>query len=430
MLKKTRLKQSILVLVWLISISARTLTLEDAERIALEENKELNALIELSNASFERAQEIVSRYMPHATFQGAYYKSEEKITLLPGFPPQDNFWTTGFQFSQLIISKKLYHEIKSGKFDYEAMKYEVENFKNDLLYQVRIAYWEAVLNKEDIRIQEENIALLQESLSQEVKKEAAGKSAVYQVTQSKVAVANSRSSYYTSLRDYRRSINNLKQSLGVDPNIEIEVADDTVNLGYLPDYFVQDPCYWQIQAHENNPNLKRQAYDVYSHNELKKSHEGEYLPEISTLASYQQQFIPATKFTNQNYSWVGGFYLYWNLFDGFGRESRIRQELYKERSSAYRYQQIANNLSLEVLNQLSEADESLAIMRSSKESLALSELALKQALDRLKAGKITSLEYRDSALAHLRARQTYERSAFNVLRTYYQLKRISGQDVE
>lgn len=430
MLKKIKICFFFLSFFWLISISAKTITLEDAERIALEENKELNALIELSNASFERAQEIVSRYMPQATFQGAYYKSEEKIALLPGFPPQDNFWTTGFQFSQLILSKKLYHEIKSGKFDYEAMKYEVENFKNDLLYQVRVAYWEAVLNKEDIRIQEENIKLLQESLAQEEMKEAAGKSAIYQVTQSKVAVANSRSSYFTAQRDYRRSLNNLKQTLGIDPNSEIEVADEAIKLGHLENYFIQDPCYWQNEAYENNPNLKRQAYEVYSHNELKKSHQGEYLPEISTLASYQQQFIPATKFTNQNYTWVGGFYLYWNLFDGFGRESRIRQEIYRERSSAYRYQQIADNLSLEVLNQLSEAEESFAIMQSSKESLALSELALKQALDRLKAGKITSLEYRDSALAHLRARQTYERSAFNVLRTYYQLKRISGKDVE
>ncbi len=409
---------------------ARVVSLEEAECIALNENKELNALIELSNASFERAQEIVARYLPQATFQGAYYKSEEKIQLLPGFPAQDNFWTTGFQFSQLILSKKLYHEIKSGKFDYEAMRYEVENFKNDLLYQVRVAYWEAVLNKEDIHIQEENIALLQESLSQEELKEAAGKSSIYQVTQSKVAVANSRSSYFTALRDYRRSINHLKEVLGVDPNTEIEVKDDSIQLGSLSDYFVQDPCYWQKEAYENNPNLKRQAFDVNSHHELKKSHEGEYLPEISTLASYQQQFIPATKFTNQNYTWVGGFYLYWNLFDGFGRESRIRQEIYRERSSAYRYRQIADNLNLEVINSLSDADESFAIMRSSKESLALSELALKQALDRLKAGKITSLEYRDSALAHLRARQTYERSAFNVLRTYYQLKRISGQDVE
>ncbi|MFN4175211.1 MAG: TolC family protein, partial [Parachlamydiaceae bacterium] len=325
MLKKIKICFFFLSFFWLISISAKTITLEDAERIALEENKELNALIELSNASFERAQEIVSRYMPQATFQGAYYKSEEKIALLPGFPPQDNFWTTGFQFSQLILSKKLYHEIKSGKFDYEAMKYEVENFKNDLLYQVRVAYWEAVLNKEDIRIQEENIKLLQESLAQEEMKEAAGKSAIYQVTQSKVAVANSRSSYFTAQRDYRRSLNNLKQTLGIDPNSEIEVADDTIKLGPLENYFIQDPCYWQKEAYENNPNLKRQAYEVYSHNELKKSHQGEYLPEISTLASYQQQFIPATKFTNQNYTWVGGFYLYWNLFDGFGRESRIRQ---------------------------------------------------------------------------------------------------------
>lgn len=427
--KKTRV-YCFAILIFLTPAFARVVSLEEAECIALNENKELNALIELSNASFERAQEIVARYLPQATFQGAYYKSEEKIQLLPGFPAQDNFWTTGFQFSQLILSKKLYHEIKSGKFDYEAMRYEVENFKNDLLYQVRVAYWEAVLNKEDIHIQEENIALLQESLSQEELKEAAGKSSIYQVTQSKVAVANSRSSYFTALRDYRRSINHLKEVLGVDPNTEIEVKDDSIQLGSLSDYFVQDPRYWQKEAYENNPNLKRQAFDVNSHHELKKSHEGEYLPEISTLASYQQQFIPATKFTNQNYTWVGGFYLYWNLFDGFGRESRIRQEIYRERSSAYRYRQIADNLNLEVINSLSDADESFAIMRSSKESLALSELALKQALDRLKAGKITSLEYRDSALAHLRARQTYERSAFNVLRTYYQLKRISGQDVE
>lgn len=413
----------------IFTLGAREISLEEAECLALKYNKELNALIELANVSYERAEEIMSQYFPQAQFVGTYQKSEEKIALLPGYPPQDNFWQTGFQFNQMLFSKELYHQIRAGKLSHQAMEYEVENLKNNLLFQVRSAYWLVVLNLDDIAIQNENISILTQGLDQEEKRAAAGKSAVYQVTQSKVSIANSKATLYTAQKDYKQSLNNLKILIGIDPNEDIVPIDTKIDLCRFQNPFFTDDCYWQELALSYNPDLLRQAFEVNSRKQTVYSHNAEYYPVVSSMASYQQQFIGAPKFTQQRYTWLGGFQLTWNIFDGFGRESRLRQARYRERSSRFDYERIADNLQRETLNQLEEVRESLAILKSSEESLQLSQLALTQAFDRLKVGKVTPLEYRDSTLEHSRAKHNYERSAYNLLRSYYALRRIAGIDI-
>lgn len=442
---------------WCASLSGTVFTLEQAENYALERNKHVLALEELANASREQYYEIIARWLPQARFQGEYDKSEFKIALLPGLKPQSNFWTTGFHFDQLLVSKELYHQIKAGKWDAHRVKLEAINLKNEVLFEVRTAYWFAVLAREEMEVQTENLRLLKEALDEEDKRQQSGKATPFNVNQSKVALANAHTDYYTSTRDLKAAHNHLLRVLGMGPECgeEAEVADriipieefwmlvdklnllgwdkaqDTIGLPYTetPLFSCQEMRYWQELALENNPNILIQDSAVGFQRQTRKSHVAEYYPTLRSFASYGQQFVGAPAFDKQFYSWYGGIQLNWTIFDGTAREHRIREASYRESSALWNYWRACDDALIDIKNQLDELEQALYSYYSAHASKILSNTALEQAMDRLKAGLITPLEYRDAAYSYTQARHNSNRAAYELLRGYYALRRIAGIDV-
>lgn len=438
-------------------LSGAVFTLEEAENYAMARNKHVLALEELANASREQYFEIISRWLPHARFQGEYDKSEFKVALLPGLKPQSNFWTTGFHFDQLLVSKELYHQIKAGKWDAHRVKLEAVNLKNEVLFEVRAAYWFAVLAKEEVAVQTENIRLLKEALDEEDRRQKAGKATAFNVNQSKVALTNAHTDYYTSVRDYKAARNHLLRVLGMGPECgeEAEVADqdipvaefwmladklnllgwekaqDTIDLPNTeaPLFTCEEKRYWQELALDNNPNILIQDSDVGFQRQTRKSHTAEYYPTLRSFASYGQQFVGVPTFDKQFYSWYGGIQLNWNIFDGLGREHRIAEASFRESSALWNYWRACDDALIDIKNQLDELEQALYSYYSAHASKLLSKTALEQAMDRLKAGMITPLEYRDAAYSYTQARHNSNRAAYELLRGYYALRRIAGIDV-
>ncbi|MCE5317140.1 MAG: TolC family protein [Parachlamydia sp.] len=275
------------------SLSGVIFTLEQAESYAMDNNKHILALEELANASREQYFEIIARWLPQAQFQGEYDKSEIKVALLPGLRPQSEFWTTGFHFNQLLLSKQLYHQIKAGKWDSHRVKLEAINLKNEILFEVRTAYWFVVLAREEVEVQKVNMKLLKEALDEEDKRLKSGKATAFNVNQSKVSLANAHTDYYTSVRDLKSAHNHLLRVLGMGPECtdEVEAADQDISiqefwmladklnlLGWdkaqdnisLPKteehlFTCEEKRYWQELALDNNPNILIQDSDVGFH---------------------------------------------------------------------------------------------------------------------------------------------------------------------
>lgn len=442
------------------------LTLEEAEEIVLKRNPQILALEELAKASREEFHNLVSRWLPRVDVDFEYFHTQDKIVLFPtgtnpltSLVPQNNFWLGGLDFQQLVISKSLYHEIKAGRYDSERVKLEVLSLKNDMLYEIRTAFWNYVLTKEQLAVQEENIRILTTALEDEQKRKLAGKSSIFQVTQSKVAVFNARTSLYTFQRNYKNARNRIIQLLGIDPTSEeseqIIIDENQFPIERLP-FFVEklellgltkdcsdapagkfygglfshdETLYWEDLALGFNPEIKIREKEISVHNQRKKQHIGDYYPTIRAFASYRQ-VIPAPTFSQMRWQWLGGGSLVWTLFDGLGRESRISQEKHRENSAIWTFKRVQDSIVISVQNALTELEEAFYSYFAANESKDLSRLALNEALERLKAGIITPLEYRDSAYNFSQAEHNFNQAAFNLLRSYYGLIRASGVDME
>lgn len=462
------IRNILLPLLFFFSVGIEALTLEEAEEIGLKSNPQILAMEELAKASREEFHEIVSKWLPKVNADFEYIYSQEKLLLSSVLTPtsfttipqgQNNLWLGGVNFQQVLISKQLYHEIKAGRYDSERIRLELISLKNDILFEIRVAFWNFVLKREQLKVQEENIKNLTAAFEEELKRKASGKSSPFQVNQSKVAVFNAKTALYTYQKDFKVAKNRIIQLLGIDPQDECEAEicleyrsfpikqfpffnEKLELLGLASDekdgcpqrfyggFFSQDEMnYWEDLAIGNSPDIEMRAKDIKIHNQRKKQYIGQYYPEVRAFASYRQ-VVPAPSFSQMRWTWLAGGIVNWDLFDGFGRESRINQEQHRENSSMWTYKRIRDNIVIAVQNSLTELEESFYSYFSSEQSRELSRLSSSQSFDKLKAGLITPLEYRDSLYNLAQAEYNSNQASFNLLKNYYDLIRLSGIEVE
>jgi len=91
---------------------------------------------------------------------------------------------------------------------------------------------------------------------------------------------------------------------------------------------------------------------------------------------------------------------------------------------------LLNTIELDMRNILFKIKESLFSYLSANEAVLLAEQAMQQAKDKLLFGKISSIDYRETANSLTQAKNQLNRSSYSLLIAYYQLRYATGQDVK
>lgn len=448
----------------------RLFSLEEALAIALENNKEILSLEELIEAAKQRRIQSIADFLPSAEFTANYYWTEEEFLLNPQsitstiasitsfqqlatlkIPLQNEFYDSGFNFRQLLFSKEIYHKIKKGTLDVIDVEIELKRVTNELIYQVRTAYYLNVVAQDEVTVQEEIVKNLLEAWRQEEIRQQGGKSLPYDTQQSQVAYMNALTDLYQAQKNLKSARNRLLQVLGIISEgeqityvpIEKEMpiqaipalADKLSQLKTTPKFNSgplfesEEISWWQEQAFFFRPEIQKQENAVNIQNETVKMRQGLYYPTLQAVAKYRTEWFPAAKFDQQDYSWLWGFELRWNLFDGFGRESRICEAHYNKKSALWDYWRSVESAQVEVKDLFNEIEQGLMSYVAATEAKEVSSLSLHQAQDRLAAETITPLQYRDSTAAYLKARHNLNLAGYQLLKSYYGLRKAAGVDV-
>ena len=89
---------------------------------------------------------------------------------------------------------------------------------NEALLQVRVAFFNVLLAREKIAVQEQNLQLLQQQLKTTTDRFEAGTVSSFEKLRAQVAVANAKVPLITARNDFRLSIEALRQTLGFTTN--------------------------------------------------------------------------------------------------------------------------------------------------------------------------------------------------------------------
>jgi outer membrane protein TolC len=456
----------------------RNLSLQDAEKMALEYNKNLLIAEQNTEQAKQRKLQAVSSFLPAIHYRAEFRDISKKELFFDVFSATLPFSHQGYssilQLSQPLFSTDLIFNLKAKNLEFENYSYVQANTKNELLLNVRDRYHAVLFFEKALDIQRENIDYLSYALEQEQGRLQAGNATPFEVNQIKTAVANAISSYYSTLKNLKTARNSLILSLGIDPLLEpeIKLQQDHMPVTEIPElsFKIQEleqrfsyqssqfPTTLDYKLHIEKledarsltlftkeevqeylnlafslrPDLLAKKLEIDIQNQNVNSKLGTYLPKVSGYVrySYNDVMLGTVPFQDEDYHLSAGLVLSWNLFDSFLREHEVREARFAKAASRISYEKEWQQVEVEVRNGLYQLEEALLTYLSSAQAMLVAEQAREQGRDKLQFGRIPPLDYRDAVNMLAKARNQHNQASFDLLAAYYQLRYSIGIDAK
>src|SRR4051812_16974211 len=203
--------------------------------------------------------EVSAREIPNVGADGVYQLNDTSIS--QGFPASDRAWQINLTANQVLYAGGAVRSaVKGSKLTRDAAILDLKSVINDALLQVRTGFYAVLLAREQIKVQESNLQLLQEQLKTATDRFEAGTVSSFEKLRAEVAVANARVPLITANNNYRLAIEALRQALGFvtnTPESLQKVPEFLGTLDFTPTNFDLATAF--DAAHAHRPDLQRLA---------------------------------------------------------------------------------------------------------------------------------------------------------------------------
>lgn len=303
--------------------------------------------------------------------------------------------------------------VKGQQLALEAAVLDLRAVINDALLGVRTRFFTVLLARERIKVQEQNIELLQRQLQDVKNRFEAGTVSNFEVLRAEVALANAQPALITARNDYRLAIEELRQSLGYVDASEANVAKAPEFLGTLE----FNPASFELRsalttAREQRPDLQRLVRLGEAAEQRVVASRAGYLPTVSAFGSYDWRQAPAASNKSSLDGWIVGVQSSWDIFDGRATAGRVAQARSLVEQSRLAVAQAQLGVDVEVRRAISSFQQATELAEASKKVVEQAEEAVRLANARYSAGTATQLDVLTSQVELTTAR-------LNQLQAYY-----------
>jgi outer membrane protein TolC len=304
--------------------------------------------------------------------------------------------------------------IKAGSAAYDSAFFSLRATVDNVVSQVITQFYQVVLNRALIVAQQQNVALLQQQVQDQQNRYEAGTVPRFNVLQAEVQLANARPPLIQAENNYRVSLYQLVQLLGMDypKGHPSEVPFNIVGaLGYSPRRIDTDESIRVAIA--RNPALKAQRQNILANSSNVSAQIAGWFPSINAQVGYEVRNNSAS--SNIGDTLEGMFFGatgQWNVWDGgatYGRVSQAKAQLMQSKNN---YDNGIRQVVLDVQTAISNLDQAKQTIDATTASVVQATEALRLARERLDAGAGTQLDVLN-AQTQLLAAQT------NVLQARY-----------
>jgi outer membrane protein TolC len=368
------------------------LDLKTAIGFALENNFAIRQARERIRQQEGVVVQVTSREIPNVAATGSYQRNSSDISQT--FPTSDRSWSINLSASQtLYAGGGVRSSIKSSKLAREAAMLDLQSVINDALLLVRVDFYNVLLAREKIKVQEQNLALLKQQLKNVTDRYDAGTVSAFEKLRADVAVANAQVPLITARNDYRLAIEQLRQALGFTTNTPEnlrKIPDFVGSLDYVPATFDLQAAF--NAAHANRPDLQRLAKLQSASEESVTTARSNYYPKVSLVGGWELFKGPTNSFGDSNDGVYIGLQSQWNIFDGrstAGQVIQARSQLEQARLSLTDAQLAAE---VDVRSAYSSFQEATELADASQKVVAEAEESVRLATARYDAGTATQLD--------------------------------------
>ncbi len=393
--------------------TANAVTLEEAARIALENNPSLQNTarsIEIAEKNFRIAQGNKG-FSITASGSGNVSKTE-------GSPHGESLSARLRGSLPIYSGKRLESQIESAKVGIDISKFDYLQAQEDLIYNVARAYIDALENWENTRVYlqtEQNLAEHERNIGELYD---AGAKAKIDLLRAQVETANAQQDTAKSHAAYEVSLTNLATLMAIDSisNLTVEHVATSLELGELESYLEQ--------ATETRADLKSDALKIdqseYALEVARSGKRPSLSAEVSTGVGAQKSDWHITPDAS------AGLSASWNIFDSKVTENEIQKAEIEMQQLELKMQSDSNSVREEVISAYKNLKIALTRLRTTKKAVELAEEERYISVERYRAGEGILLDVLDSEVSLATARKNHVSATYDVARYKFDLSHAIG----
>ena len=419
---------------------AGDLTLDRAVQAALAQNPEI--LKQLQEIQRTRGQivEVRAQALPHLGVTGAFNYQDQRLierstqggsgalTGLPGSTsanfssqpgtsgPGDKSWNVSITAKQVLYAGgQVRAAMNIAKFTGDSSSYQLRDLIDKVIALTRTEFYDVLLNRALITVQEESIQLLGDQLKDQGNRFDAGTVPRFNVLRAEVALSNARPFLIRARNNYLIAQLQLAKTLGLDPGPQGKPTFNCVGQIDVPERPLGLLSALQL-AKERRAFLKVQRQQILIAKEQIQVSLAGYKPRLDANAGYEMR---NTRLSDELDKVVDGWFYgvtgSWNIFDGLETYGKVKQSRAQLEAAKIVYDDSVLQVELEVQQAYANVQAARETIRSQQKNVEQALEALRLSNERFSAGAGTQLDVLDARTALTQARTTEieARAAYN-----------------
>jgi len=388
----------------------RVLTREEALRIALEKNKDIQKAHEYRNSVMGRYVEERSAALPQLQISGGYIRDRDDATnkVFGGlFPAEKETWAAEVGVSQVIYSfGRVGAAIRAAKIGLATAEDQLRIFQQAALRDVSSAFDDVLLAKEIHALAVQNYDQKARIQDETRRKHAAGVATDYDVLAADVAVENARPEVIRRENQIRLTREKLRFLLGLE-------GEEMDAKGTFEETITPYPSYEKgvDTAWKSRPDLSDLQKRIGIAVELVKIYDGGDKPRVDLKGSYGYRdinYIDASRGDGQ--VWSAGVFLTFPFFDGMRSRGKTAQAKSDLSSLKIDEAKLKDSIALQVRDAVNACREAEEIVKAISGTVRQAEKLLYMAERGYEYGVKTKLEVDDAQLSVIQAKGNLARA--------------------
>ncbi len=340
----------------------------------------------------------------------------------------DISYTISVTGTQLIFNGTTWPSIRGTFFQRDSAYFAFRNILDQLIAIVKTQFYQVVVNRELIQVQEQSVRLLESQLKDQQNRFEAGTVPRFNVLQAEVALYNQIPLLITAQNNFRIAQLQLAKTIGLDfnplrgENPPLEVVGE---MPYIPRNIALVDA---IQlGKQRRPFLKQARANVLNQKERVRATAGQWLPSITTTGGGEWVSSPVnSSWHDISKGWIAQVQGSMPIWDSGQIAGQVIQQRALLSEAQITYDDDVRQVELEVQTAYSNLQQNRELIMSQEKNVEQAEEALRLAKARLDAGAGVQLDVLNAQVQLLTAQSTRLQALFGYNSSLAEFDRATG----
>src|SRR5213592_3023537 len=330
--------------------------------------------------------------------------------------------------TQLIFNGTSWPSIRGTFFQRDSAYFAFRNILDQLIAIVKTQFYQIVLNRELVSVNEQSVHLLEAQLKDQQNRFEAGTVPRFNVLQAEVALYNQLPLLITAQNNLRIAKIVLAKTLGLDFQPRPGESPPLEVVGEMP-YFPRTIALANAieLGKERRPFLKQARANVLNQKEQVRAAAGQWLPTITTTGGGEWVSSPTnSSWHDISKGWIAQVQGSLPIWDSGAIAGQVIQQRALLSETKITYDDDVRQVELEVQTAYSNLQQNQELIKSQEKNVEQAEEALRLAKARLDAGAGTQLDVLNAQVQLLTAQSTRLQALFGYNSSLAEFDRVTG----